>query len=146
MLKQSNSNTTKWGWSVMICVRIMLYLRVFFRIIALSPRLNMFEAGWMLSLYCNLPLPRISGQYIVYFWDQIHVRPNRALLHDRASKGIEIICSSRGNFVGIDDSDLCILLGNMLDNAIDSCICSEHGYIGITFKVCRCMITATKLA
>lgn len=45
------------------------------------------------------------------------------------SKGIEIICSSRGNFVGIDDSDLCILLGNMLDNAIDSCICSEHRYI-----------------
>ena len=37
------------------------------------------------------------------------------------SIGIEVICSSTSNIQGIDDTDLCNLLGNMLDNAIEAC-------------------------
>lgn len=37
------------------------------------------------------------------------------------SAGIEVICSSTNNIGGIDDTDLCSLLGNMLDNAIEAC-------------------------
>lgn len=37
------------------------------------------------------------------------------------SIGIEVICSSTSNIQGIDDTDLCSLLGNMLDNAIEAC-------------------------
>ena len=37
------------------------------------------------------------------------------------SIGIEVICSSTSNIWGIDDTDLCSLLGNMLDNAIEAC-------------------------
>ncbi|MBE6845649.1 MAG: GHKL domain-containing protein [Ruminococcus sp.] len=37
------------------------------------------------------------------------------------SIGIEVICSSTSNIKGIDDTDLCSLLGNMLDNAIEAC-------------------------
>lgn len=37
------------------------------------------------------------------------------------SAGIEVICSSTNNIWGIDDTDLCSLLGNMLDNAIEAC-------------------------
>lgn len=37
------------------------------------------------------------------------------------SMGIEVICSSTSNIGGIDDTDLCSLLGNILDNAIEAC-------------------------
>ena len=37
------------------------------------------------------------------------------------SIGIEVICSSTSNIGGIDDTDLCSLLGNILDNAIEAC-------------------------
>lgn len=37
------------------------------------------------------------------------------------SIGIEVICSSTSNISGIEDTDLCSLLGNMLDNAIEAC-------------------------
>lgn len=37
------------------------------------------------------------------------------------SIGIEVICSSTSNIGGIDDTDLCSLLGNILDNAIETC-------------------------
>lgn len=36
------------------------------------------------------------------------------------SKGIEVLCSSSGVISGIDEYDLCNLIGNMLDNAIDA--------------------------
>lgn len=36
------------------------------------------------------------------------------------SKGITVLCSSSSDISGISEHDLCILLGNMLDNAIES--------------------------
>ncbi len=36
------------------------------------------------------------------------------------SKGIEVLCSSSSNINGIDEYDLCNLIGNMLDNAIEA--------------------------
>lgn len=36
------------------------------------------------------------------------------------SKGIEVLCSSSGYVDGIDEYDLCNLIGNMLDNAIEA--------------------------
>lgn len=38
------------------------------------------------------------------------------------SKGIEVICSAGGSIAEINDADMCSLLGNLLDNATDSCI------------------------
>lgn len=34
--------------------------------------------------------------------------------------GIQVLCTLSSNIVGIEDVDLCILLGNMLDNAIEA--------------------------
>lgn len=36
-------------------------------------------------------------------------------------KNIEVICSASKNIADIEDVDLCSLLGNMIDNAIDAC-------------------------
>lgn len=36
------------------------------------------------------------------------------------SKGIEVMCSSQSNISGINEYDLCNLIGNMLDNAIEA--------------------------
>lgn len=41
-------------------------------------------------------------------------------------KGINIICSSSNDVAGVEDIDLCILLGNMLDNAIEASEKSEE--------------------
>lgn len=37
------------------------------------------------------------------------------------SKGIVIICSASKSVLGVDNADLCNILGNMLDNAIEAC-------------------------
>lgn len=48
--------------------------------------------------------------------------------------GIRIICSSSNNISGIDDIDLCNLLGNMLDNAIEAAKVCEKGYIEVSIN------------
>ena len=53
-----------------------------------------------------------------------------AILNSKLSlakeKGINIICSSSNDVAGVEDIDLCILLGNMLDNAIEASEKSEE--------------------
>lgn len=44
-----------------------------------------------------------------------------AKLSEAKRNGITVICSADKNAVGIDEVDLCNLLGNLLDNAIDAC-------------------------
>ena len=46
--------------------------------------------------------------------------------------GIKVICRSTNNISGIDDIDLCNLLGNMLDNAIEASKICENGYIEVS--------------
>lgn len=48
--------------------------------------------------------------------------------------GIRIICSSSNNISGIDYIDLCNLLGNMLDNAIEAAKACEKGYIEVSIN------------
>ncbi len=48
--------------------------------------------------------------------------------------GIEVICISDSNLSGIDDIDLCNLLGNMLDNAIEAAIGIENALIDVSIK------------
>ena len=38
------------------------------------------------------------------------------------SKGIEVLCGAARNLEGVENEDLCTLLGNMLDNAIEACV------------------------
>lgn len=42
------------------------------------------------------------------------------------SKGIEVLCGATKNLDGVEDEDLCTLLGNMLDNAIEACVLCER--------------------
>lgn len=59
------------------------------------------------------------------------------------SIGIEVICSSTSNIQGIDDTDLCSLLGNMLDNAIEACEqCNDEKLIetSISIRENKCCI------
>lgn len=44
-----------------------------------------------------------------------------AKLSEAKQKGITVLCSADKNADGIDDVDLCNLLGNLLDNAIEAC-------------------------
>ena len=44
------------------------------------------------------------------------------------SVGINVQCSSVKKFIGIDDIDLCNLLGNVLDNAITACMSIPDNY------------------
>ena len=52
-----------------------------------------------------------------------------AILNSKLSlaktKGIEVLCGAAKNLEGVEDEDLCALLGNMLDNAIEACILCE---------------------
>lgn len=52
-----------------------------------------------------------------------------AILNSKLSlaktKGIEVLCGTANNLDGVQDEDLCTLLGNMLDNAIEACILCE---------------------
>lgn len=49
-----------------------------------------------------------------------------AILNSKLSlaktKGIEVLCGAAKNLDGVEDEDLCALLGNMLDNAIEACV------------------------
>lgn len=45
------------------------------------------------------------------------------------SKGIEVLCNLSGNVEGINEYDLCNLIGNMLDNAIESAEKNNSGSI-----------------
>ncbi len=59
------------------------------------------------------------------------------------SIGIDVICSSTSNIHGIEDADLCSLLGNMLDNAIEACEkCTGEKLIeaSITIRENKCCI------
>ena len=52
-----------------------------------------------------------------------------AILNSKLSlaktKGIEVLCGAAKNLDGVEDEDLCTLLGNMLDNAIEACALCE---------------------
>lgn len=62
-------------------------------------------------------------------------------------KNIEVICSASKNIADIEDVDLCSLLGNMLDNAIDACEkCDESNRlieINISSDEYRLLITVS---
>lgn len=53
-----------------------------------------------------------------------------AILNSKMSlaktKGIEVLCGAAKNLEGVEDEDLCALLGNMLDNAIEACVLCER--------------------
>lgn len=61
-----------------------------------------------------------------------------AILNSKLSSaseyGIRVICSSSNNVSGIDDIDLCNLLGNMLDNAIEAAKVCDKGYIEVSIN------------
>ena len=48
--------------------------------------------------------------------------------------GIRVMCTSSNNIDGIDDIDLCNLLGNILDNAIEAAKCCKNGYIEVSIR------------
>ena len=52
-----------------------------------------------------------------------------AILNSKLSlaktKGIEVLCGAAKNLDGVEDEDMCTLLGNMLDNAIEACVLCE---------------------
>ncbi len=61
-----------------------------------------------------------------------------AILNSKLSiakeKGIEVICSSVNNIAGIEDIDLCTLLGNMLDNAVEAAGDCRNGFIEVSVR------------
>lgn len=65
-----------------------------------------------------------SEIYIDVGNDRINSILNSKLSYAKSS-GIEVICSSSGDINGIDDADLCILLGNLMDNAIEGSLTSN---------------------
>lgn len=65
-----------------------------------------------------------SEIYIDVGNDRINSILNSKLSYAKSS-GIEVICNSSGDINGIDDADLCILLGNLMDNAIEGCRASN---------------------
>lgn len=48
--------------------------------------------------------------------------------------GIRVICALSSNIDGIDDIDLCNLLGNILDNAIEAAKHCKNGYIEVSIR------------
>ena len=56
--------------------------------------------------------------------DRINSILNSKLSYAKSS-GIEVICSSSGDISGIDDADLCVLIGNLMDNAIEGSLASN---------------------
>lgn len=51
-----------------------------------------------------------------------------------SERGIRVICASSSKIDGIDDIDLCNLLGNILDNAIGAAKYCHNGYIEVTIR------------
>lgn len=50
------------------------------------------------------------------------------------SKGIEVLCSSSNNTNGIDEYDLCNLIGNMLDNAIEAAEKANNAIVEVSIS------------
>lgn len=48
------------------------------------------------------------------------------------SKGIEVLCSSSSNIDGINEYDLCNLIGNMLDNAIEAATKTKNAIVEVS--------------
>ena len=48
------------------------------------------------------------------------------------SKGMEVLCSSSSNVNGIDEYDLCNLIGNMLDNAIEGAEKTDNAIVEVS--------------
>ena len=48
--------------------------------------------------------------------------------------GIRVICAASNNINGIEDIDLCNLLGNILDNAIEAAKHCPNGYIEVSIR------------
>lgn len=48
------------------------------------------------------------------------------------SKGIEVLCSSSSNIDGINEYDLCNLIGNMLDNAIEAAAKTKNAIVEVS--------------
>ena len=63
----------------------------------------------------------------------------KAKLIEAKRNGITVICSADKNATGIDEVDLCNLLGNLLDNAIEACekCCYRQRVIEIKLLVCN---------
>lgn len=61
-----------------------------------------------------------------------------AILNSKLSiakaRGIDVMCASSSNIGGIEDTDLCNLLGNMLDNAIEAAEKCSSGFIEVTIN------------
>lgn len=47
-------------------------------------------------------------------------------------RGIDVLCVASNNIGGVEDTDLCNLLGNILDNSIDAAEKCENGFIEIS--------------
>lgn len=58
-----------------------------------------------------------------------------AKLSEAKRNGITVLCSAEKNASGIDDVDLCNLLGNLLDNAIEACEKCREGQRVIEIKL-----------
>ncbi len=50
------------------------------------------------------------------------------------SKGIEVLCSSSSEVEGINEYDLCNLIGNMLDNAIEAARKTENAVVEVSIR------------
>lgn len=61
-----------------------------------------------------------------------------AKLSEAKQNGITVLCSADKNAAGIDEVDLCNLLGNLLDNAIESCEKCGDGQRIIEIKLRTC--------
>lgn len=59
-----------------------------------------------------------------------------AILNSKLSiakqRGIKVLCTAASNISGIDDIDLCNLLGNMLDNAVSAAEKCDNGFIEVS--------------
>lgn len=62
-----------------------------------------------------------------------------AKLSEAKHRGITVLCTADKNAAGIDEVDLCNLLGNMLDNSIESCekCRDKQRVIEIQIRLCR---------
>lgn len=89
---------------------------------------GLLEAGKMESAvdYIRSRMDSLSNAeiYIDVGNDRINSILNSKLSYAKSS-GIEVICSSSGDISGIDDADLCILLGNLMDNSIEGSLASN---------------------
>lgn len=51
-----------------------------------------------------------------------------------SEQGIRVICASSSSIDGVDDIELCNLLGNILDNAIEAAKHCPNGYIEVSIR------------